>query len=186
MVNIGLPDIEMYEDVSTQNAYHTMRHFGFKHDTVMKIAKYASRDNARTPVQWSAEKNAGFTTADKPWFYINDNYTEINVEAAEKDENSILHYYRKLLRLRKENPIIIYGDFKMLYKHSKNLFVYERSYEGQKMLVINSFTEKAEKFKAPKDFDITKAELLISNYDCQEKSNSFELRPYECRVYLMK
>lgn len=70
MLNIGLPEIEMYEDVSTQNAYHTMRHMGFSHNTVMKIAKYASRDNARTPVQWSAEKNAGFTTADKPWFYI--------------------------------------------------------------------------------------------------------------------
>ena len=105
MVNIGLPEIEMYEDVSTQNAYHTMRHLGFTHNMVMKVAKYASRDNARTPVQWSAEKNAGFTTADKPWFYINDNYKEINVEAAEKDENSILNYYRKLLKLRKENPI---------------------------------------------------------------------------------
>ena len=102
--------------------------------------------NAR---QWSAEKNAGFTTADKPWFYINDNYKEINVEAAEKDENSILNYYRKLLKLRKENPIIIYGDFKMYNKLSRKLFVYERSYEGQRMLVINSFSEKPVKFKAP-------------------------------------
>ena len=177
MVNIGLPEIEMYEDVSTQNAYHTMRHLGFTHNMVMKVAKYASRDNARTPVQWSAEKNAGFTTADKPWFYINDNYKEINVEAAEKDENSILNYYRKLLKLRKENPIIIYGDFKMYNK---------RSYEGQRMLVINSFSEKPVKFKAPADFDITKSELLISNYDCKDKSNAFTLRPYESRAYLIK
>ena len=184
MVNIGLPEIEMYEDVSTQNAYHTMRHLGFTHN--MKVAKYASRDNARTPVQWSAEKNAGFTTADKPWFYINDNYKEINVEAAEKDENSILNYYRKLLKLRKENPIIIYGDFKMYNKLSRKLFVYERSYEGQRMLVINSFSEKPVKFKAPADFDITKSELLISNYDCKDKSNAFTLRPYESRVYLIK
>ena len=186
MVNIGLPEIEMYEDVSTQNAYHTMRHLGFTHNMVMKVAKYASRDNARTPVQWSAEKNAGFTTADKPWFYINDNYKEINVEAAEKDENSILNYYRKLLKLRKENPIIIYGDFKMYNKLSRKLFVYERSYEGQRMLVINSFSEKPVKFKAPADFDITKSELLISNYDCKDKSNAFTLCPYESRVYLIK
>ena len=186
MVNIGLPEIEMYEDVSTQNAYHTMRHLGFTHNMVMKVAKYASRDNARTPVQWSAEKNAGFTTADKPWFYINDNYKEINVEAAEKDENSILNYYRKLLKLRKENPIIIYGDFKMYNKLSRKLFVYERSYEGQRMLVINSFSEKPVKFKAPADFDITKSELLISNYDCKDKSNAFTLRPYESRAYLIK
>lgn len=186
MVNIGLPEIEMYEDVSTQNAYHTMRHLGFTHNMVMKVAKYASRDNARTPVQWSAEKNAGFTTADKPWFYINDNYKEINVEAAEKDENSILNYYRKLLKLRKENPIIIYGDFKMYNKLSRKLFVYERSYEGQRMLVINSFSEKPVRFKAPADFDITKSELLISNYDCKDKSNAFTLRPYESRAYLIK
>ena len=186
MVNIGLPEIEMYEDVSTQNAYHTMRHLGFTHNMVMKVAKYASRDNARTPVQWSAEKNAGFTTADKPWLYINDNYKEINVEAAEKDENSILNYYRKLLKLRKENPIIIYGDFKMYNKLSRKLFVYERSYEGQRMLVINSFSEKPVKFKAPADFDITKSELLISNYDCKDKSNAFTLRPYESRAYLIK
>ena len=186
MVNIGLPEIEMYEDVSTQNAYHTMRHLGFTHNMVMKVAKYASRDNARTPMQWNAEKNAGFTTADKPWFYINDNYKEINVEAAEKDENSILNYYRKLLKLRKENPIIIYGDFKMYNKLSRKLFVYERSYEGQRMLVINSFSEKPVKFKAPADFDITKSELLISNYDCKDKSNAFTLCPYESRVYLIK
>lgn len=116
----------------------------------------------------------------------NENYKEINVEAAEKDENSILHYYRKLLKLRKENPIIIYGDFKLHNKLSRKLFVYERSYEGQRMLVINSFSEKRVNFKAPADFDITKAELLISNYDCKSKSNNIELRPYESRVYLIK
>ena len=109
-----------------------------------------------------------------------------DVEAAEKDENSILNYYRKLLKLRKENPIIIYGDFKMYNKLSRKLFVYERSYEGQRMLVINSFSEKPVKFKAPADFDITKSELLISNYDCKDKSNAFTLRPYESRAYLIK
>lgn len=74
----------------------------------------------------------------------------------------------------------------MYNKLSRKLFVYERSYEGQRMLVINSFSEKRVNFKAPADFDITKAELLISNYDCKSKSNNIELRPYESRVYLIK
>ena len=186
MENMEFTSMDQIDDISTIDEYQVALRAGCSEKEALDAASAFSRDNARTPVQWSAEKNAGFTTADKPWFYINDNYKEINVEAAEKDENSILNYYRKLLKLRKENPIIIYGDFKMYNKLSRKLFVYERSYEGQRMLVINSFSEKPVKFKAPADFDITKSELLISNYDCKDKSNAFTLRPYESRAYLIK
>lgn len=116
MLNIKLPEIDMYADIQTRDTYKLFRKLLFPHSVTMKIANRASRDNARTPVQWSAEKNAGFTTAEKPWFYVNPNYTDINVEAAEKDENSILNYYRKLLKFRKENDVCIYGDFKLHYK----------------------------------------------------------------------
>ncbi len=187
MTNIKLDSVDMYTDTQVKSTYQLFKKLGFSDKTFIKIANRASRDNARTPVQWSADKNAGFTTADKPWFHINPNYTEINVEDAEKDENSILNYYRKLLKMRKENPIVIYGDFKLHYKGSKKLFVYERNYEGQRMLVINSFSDKNEKFAVPGGFDIKNAELMISNYDCPDApSDSFELRPYECRVYLKK
>lgn len=142
MLNIKLPEIDMYADIQTRDTYKLFRKLLFPHSVTMKIANRASRDNARTPVQWSAEKNAGFTTAEKPWFYVNPNYTDINVEAAEKDENSILNYYRKLLKFRKENEVCIYGDFKLHYKSSRKLFVYERNYEGKRMLVINSFCEQ--------------------------------------------
>ena len=187
MTNIKLDSVDKYTDTQVKSTYQLFKKLGFSDKTFIKIANRASRDNARTPVQWSAEKNAGFTTADEPWFHINPNYTDINVEAAEKDENSLLNYYRKLLKMRKENPIVIYGDFKQHYKSSRKLFVYERNYEGQKMLVINSFSDNNEKFAVPGGFDIKNAELMISNYDCPDsQSDSFELRPYECRVYLKK
>ena len=110
----------------------------------------------------------------------------IQNEAAENDENSILNYYRKLLKFRKENEICIYGDFKLHYKNSRNLFVYERNYEGKRMLVINSFTDKPVHFTAPAGFDLSKGKLMLSNYDVQQDKtlNTFETKPYETRVYL--
>ncbi|MCR5150287.1 MAG: glucohydrolase, partial [Clostridiales bacterium] len=150
-----------------------------------RLAGKVNRENARTPVQWNAGKNAGFTTADKPWFNINPNYKEINVEQAEADENSILNFYRHLLKLRKENPIIIYGDFKQHYKHSGKLFVYERNYEGKRMLVINSFSKDPVEFKTPDGFDLEKGRLVVNNYDVLDPGkNSFNLKPYETRAYI--
>ena len=185
MLNIKLPEIDMYADIQTRDAYKLFRKLLFPHSVTMKIANRASRDNARTPVQWSAEKNAGFTTAEKPWFYVNPNFTDINVEAAEKDENSILNYYRKLLKFRKENEVCIYGDFKLHYKSSRKLFVYERNYEGKRMLVVNSFCEQPVYFSAPQGFDLSKGKLVLSNYAVTDNSlNSFMTKPYETRVYL--
>ncbi|MCD7828425.1 MAG: alpha-glucosidase [Clostridiales bacterium] len=187
MTNIGLPSIDLYDDVSTKNAYNLYRSLGASDKKTMEIAMYASRDNARTPVQWSAEKNAGFTTADKPWFYVNPNYTEINVEAAEKDPDSILHYYRKLLKFRKENEIVIYGQFKEHYHERKDLFVYSRHYKDQRMLVICSFSDNQMNFKAPQGFNLGEGELVLSNYkDGKLLGNGCILKPWETRVYLYK
>ena len=186
MLNANIPTIDRYKDVSAINTYALFRKLGFSDKFTMKLCMYASRDNARTPMQWSAEKNAGFTTADKPWFdEINPNYTEINVEASEKDENSILNYYRKLLRFRKEHDIVKYGDFELLSTY-KNIFAYVRTYENQKLLVINSFSEAELPFRAPFDFDMKSAELVLSNYDnCRVIHNGFITKPYETRTYLL-
>lgn len=186
MLNANIPTIDRYKDVSAINTYALFRKLGFSDKFTMKLCMYASRDNARTPMQWSAEKNAGFTTADKAWFdEINPNYTEINVEAAEKDENSILNYYRKLLRFRKEHDIVKYGDFELL-STDKNIFAYVRTYENQKLLVINSFSEAELPFRAPFDFDMKSAELVLSNYDnCRVIHNGFITKPYETRTYLL-
>ena len=186
MLNANIPTIDRYKDVSAINTYALFRKLGFSDKFTMKLCMYASRDNARTPMQWSAEKNAGFTTADKAWFdEINPNYTEINVEASEKDENSILNYYRKLLRFRKEHDIVKYGDFELL-STDKNIFAYVRTYENQKLLVINSFSEAELPFRAPFDFDMKSAELVLSNYDnCRVIHNGFITKPYETRTYLL-
>ncbi len=185
MLNVKMDSVDEYTDTQVKSTYQLFKKLGFSDKAFLKISNRASRDNARTPVQWSADKNAGFTTADKAWFKVNPNYTDINVEAAEKDENSILNYYRKLLKFRKENEICIYGDCKQHYRSSKKLFVYERNYEGKRMLVINSFVEAPVSFKAPKGFDLSKGKLVLSNYDVADASlNAFETKPYETRVYL--
>ncbi len=187
MTNIGLPSIDLYDDISTKNIYNLFRKLGFSDKTTMKTAMYASRDNARTPVQWTAGKNAGFTDAEKPWFHINPNYKEINVEAAEKDPDSILNYYRKLLKFRKENEIVIYGQYKEHYHDRDDLFVYSRHYKDQRMLVVCSFSDKDMIFRAPEGFDLSKAEIALCNYnEPKNRGNGCVLKPYEARVYFFK
>ncbi len=186
MLNYPFKSIDEYTDVSTVNNYGVAKSI-LGADKALALANYASRDNARTCVQWNSSKNAGFTTADKAWFHVNPNYTEINVEAAEKDPDSILHFYRKLLKFRKENEIVIYGNYKEHMKSSKDLYVYERAYEGKKMLVICSFTEKHIQFKAPEGFNLAEGQLVLSNYkDPQLLDNTFTTKPYETRVYLFE
>ena len=187
MTNPKIPSIDRYKDISSLNTYALFRKLGISDKITMKFCMYASRDNARTPMQWSDGKNAGFTTADEPWFEINPNYTEINVEAENKNPDSILNYYKKLLRFRKDNDIVKYGSFEML-KTSNNIFAYIRHYEGKKMLVMCSFTDKELAFRVEKNcFDIDSAELMLSNYDKNVViHNGFMTRPYETRVYLEK
>ena len=184
MTNYALPDINMYEDISTKNVYGiASKLLGKK--KAMELAHYASRDNARTPVQWSDAPNAGFTTAEKPWFYINPNYKQINVASQEEDPDSILNFYRKLIRFRKEHDVCIYGSYEEHYHESSNIFCYSRYLDGKKMLVVCSFTDKAVAFKAPEGFDLSKGELVLNNYNTTGIiNNGFTLRPYETRVYL--
>ena len=187
MTNIHFDSVDDYTDTQVKSTYQLFKKLGFSDKMFLRIANRASRDNARTPVQWRAEKNAGFTTADKPWFTVNPNYTEINVEAAEKDPDSILHYYRKLIRFRKENEIVIYGQYKEHFHDRNDLFVYSRHYKNERMLVICSFSDKPMMFDAPAGFNLSEGELAMCTYnDAKTKGNSCVLKPYEARVYLFK
>ena len=183
MTNCPLEKLDDYPDVNTHACYALFKKFGFSDEKLMNLARYAARDNARTCMQWDESENAGFTTG-KPWFVVNKNYKEINVADALNDKNSILNFYKKLLALRKSNPIIVYGDFVLYYKRHKKLFVYERNYEGKKLLVAINFSETDTQIRAPKNFDLSESELLISNYEVEDKSVMNVLRPYEARVYL--
>lgn len=183
MTNISLPDLDMYEDVFVKNNYNVFKKiFGKKR--CEHLARISTRDNARTPVQWTGGENAGFTTG-KPWFYINPNYKEVNAEKEMTDPNSLLNFYKKLIRFRKENEIVLKGDYKEYYENSKHLYVYERTYKNQRMLVICSFTEKGVAFEAPQGYDLSKGVKVLGNYESEHIcGNGFKTRPYEMRVYM--
>ncbi len=186
MTNIELHSIDEFKDMITFNNQIMFNKLGIKGDKFVKMANAGSRENSRTPVQWDDSEYAGFSTAE-PWFNLNPNYTEINVAAAEADENSILNYYRKLLKFRKEHEVAIYGDYKEHYKNSNDLYVYERNLDGERLLVVCSFTEKCVQFKAPEGFNLADGELVLNNYRLNPVTdNSFVTRPYETRVYYFK
>ena len=183
MLNMPLPRIEMYPDVSTQNAARIASQL-LPHSQVLKLVQRGARDNARSPMQWSAEKNAGFSEA-TPWFCLNENYREINVAQQEEDPDSLLNFYRKLIKFRKDHPVALYGDYREYLPKDKKLYVYERSYEGKKLLVICSFTADQVRFDAPEGIELDKGLLVLENYDMNFViANGFTTRPYELRVYL--
>ena len=185
MTNLRLDSVNLYEDVMIHNAARVASKF-LPRKAVLRMVQEGGRDSARTPVQWSAEQYAGFSTA-VPWFYVNDNYTKINVAAQDDDPDSLLNFYRRLLRFRKETPVAIWGDYREHRPEDKNFYVYERNHEGQRLLVICSFTDEQLRFEAPEGFNLNKGSCVLSNYDMNFViANGFTTRPYELRVYLFK
>lgn len=137
------------------------------------------RDNARTPMQWSGEKNAGFTTG-TPWLPVNENYTHINAQAALQDRNSVFYYYQKLIQLRKTHSVFRDGDFRLLFPDNQEIFAYIRENEREKMLVVCNFSAMYHALCLPEDF--WNAEVLISNYPEADRT----LRPYEAFIRYQK
>ena len=185
MLNITLPRLDMYKDVLTFNAARIASKIMSK-EQVLKLVHRASRDNSRTPVQWSRGKNAGFSSG-TPWFNVNPNYHEINVADEEKSPDSLLNFYRRILKFRKENPIVLYGSYRELIPESKKLYAYERAYGNERLLVICSFTNDQVRFEAGKEYNLENAEPVLANYEHNFViSNGFTTRPYEMRVYHFK
>ena len=183
MINTPLKSLDDYVDIMTHNNARIARSLGLSKKTVLKLAQKASRDNARTCMQWSGGKNGGFSDV-QPWFVVNPNYPEINVESQLDDPKSILNFYRDALQFRRDNPIVIYGDYTEYLPKSEQLYVYERSYKGKKLLVVCSFTEKPVRFDAPDGITLTEQAQVFGNYDANFViSNGFTTRPYEMRVY---
>lgn len=183
MINTPLKSLDDYVDIMTKNNARIARSLGLSKKTVLKLAQKASRDNARTCMQWSGGKNGGFSEV-QPWFVVNPNYPEINVESQLDDPKSILNFYRDALQFRRDNPIVIYGDYTEYLPKSEQLYVYERNYKGKKLLVVCSFTEKPVRFDAPDGITLTEQAQVFGNYDANFViSNGFTTRPYEMRVY---
>lgn len=181
MTNTVFNSVDDFRDLESINAYRELVESGLftKEDMFPKIA-HKSRDNARTPMQWDASENAGFTTG-TPWIAINPNYKKINVADQLKREDSVFHYYKKLIRLRKENEIIVYGKYELLLPEDDNIFAYTRSLDGKKLLTVCNFSKTEQKF----DFSgYENAKVLISNYERDIRENSI-LKPYEAVVLLL-
>ena len=179
MTNWRPESADMYRDVQT---LYTYNHSNLNKPLQVRLEKMwrSSRDGARSPVQWDSSPNAGFTTG-TPWFYVNQNYPEINVEKQNTDPNSVLNFYRKAISLRKALPVVKEGIYKEHFHSHPKQYIYSREMEGQKLLVICAFSDKSQKMKLPKGFDLTTAECILHNYP---RCNSSILRPYETRVYL--
>ncbi len=181
MTNIALPDISDYKDCMAFKQYNNSIKKEPKEKCFPRIQK-ATRDNARTTMQWSDGEFGGFSKV-KPWFAVNDNYTEINVEKQSGDPDSVLSFYRKLIEYRTGSEIVRFGEYRELNSWNANLYVYERSFKGKKILVICSFTDKPCKFKFPKDFKLNSAKLIASNYKDSQTELCIMTKPYETRIY---
>ena len=171
-------DPSMYEDVQTRWQYENVATKKSDEKRLQRLW-FGSRDSSRTPVQWDDTDNAGFSSS-KPWFYVNENYKEVNVKEQENDKDSILNFYRKAVALRKELKVVKEGNYKEYNKLSSRVYMYSREDENQRLLVICSFSEKETKLNIPSNFDLSKSTLILNNYD----NDSLVLKPYETRVYL--
>jgi len=179
MTNVKYPSIEHYDDIETRNAWKEAEEENKDMDVFLKAIHIQSRDNARTPLQWDASKFAGFSTT-KPWIDVNENYNKINVELQQDNSDSILNYYREIIRIRKNNLTLIYGDFLDLEPSNEQLYIYKR-WDQQKtyFIVLNFSDDKVQ-------WDINNFEsmrLVISNYKKSVYDKSID--PWEARVYIL-
>jgi len=185
MTNVAFESIDDYRDVEALNMYKELiNEKGVDPKDFIKVLHAKSRDNARTPVQWNDSDQAGFT-AGTPWIQVNPNYTEINVAQALADPDSVFYYYKKLILLRKENPVIVYGRYDLILESHEEIYAFTRTLDDDRLLVILNFSTNTPEFVLPKDISFTSNDLLISNYkvDSSEDILKFTLHPYEARVY---
>lgn len=181
MTNAGFSKAEDYRDVQTLNEYQRQKNLGTDMQKYLQRMSFESRDNSRTPFQWNNSKNAGFSTG-KPWIAINPNYTIINVAAEEKDANSTLNYFRKVVKLRKDNLVLVYGKYTLLDGQNDDTYSYTRELDGKRLLVLLNFKSKAATTNTGVDF--SKANVLLGNYPQSSKNGT--LKPYEAVVYELK
>lgn len=184
MTNVKFDSIDDYKDIETLNYYNEAIDSGKEYEDIMNSIYIKGRDNARTPMQWSDEENGGFTSG-KPWIKVNPNYKEINVDNSLEDKNSIFNYYKNLIKLRKENLVLVYGEYIPLLEDDSQIYSYLRTLDNEKVLVILNFFENETVFELPSDITYENKELLISNYevDNNEDISNIKLKPYEARVY---
>jgi oligo-1,6-glucosidase len=178
MSNIKFDRIEDYRDIESLNWYQQIKNKGGDLQQFLEAQKIAARDNGRTPFQWDATVNAGFTIG-TPWLKVNPNFKTVNVAAEESDSNSCLNYFRKIVKLRKDNPVLIYGKYTLLDADNPDVYAYTRELDGRRILVLLNFRAKAASAKT--GLDLSKAKVLLGNYPTASPGE--QLQPYEAKIY---
>ena len=179
MTNVHCPDISDYRDIESLNAWTAAKQAGTDLPKLLKGIQQQGRDNVRTPMQWDASPNAGFTTAAEPWIKVNPNYPEINAAKALADKHSIYYFYQQLLKLRKQHPTLIYGAYEMIDGNHAQLYAYRRwDAAGEYYVFLNFGEEPLALLGAPDD--LSAAQLCLSNYT---SVGDTLLRPWEGRIY---
>jgi trehalose-6-phosphate hydrolase len=186
MTNPGYQHIDDYQDVESRNIFAIKQAEGMSEAEILAILGAKSRDNSRTPMQWSAASNAGFTSG-TPWLKPAANYPEINAEAALADQHSVFWHYRDLIALRKAHPIFTQGDYQELLTGHPQIWAYARRAHGQTLLVVSNFYGEPVEFALPAELQSGEARLLLGNYpDSPARPQSCKLRPYESLIWLME
>ncbi|MBL0623411.1 alpha,alpha-phosphotrehalase [Aeromonas veronii] len=186
MTNPGYQRINDYQDVESRNIFAIKQAEGMSEAEILAILGAKSRDNSRTPMQWSAAPNAGFT-AGNPWLKPAANYPEINAEAALADQHSVFWHYRDLIALRKAHPIFTQGDYQELLTGHPQIWAYARRANGQTLLVVSNFYGEPVEFALPAELQSAQGRLLLGNYpDSPAQPQSAMLRPYESLIWLME
>jgi oligo-1,6-glucosidase len=183
MTNSEFKNIQEFRDMPTLNEYQHQIDIHGDTSGYLKRVRFTSRDNGRTPFQWDSSANAGFTTG-TPWISVNPNYKKINAAIEEKNPNSCLNYFRKLVKLRKNNPALIYGKYRLLDKDNKTVYAYFRERNGKKFLILLNFSAIAAQTNI--EMPIANAKLLLSNYNKTQGNSILELSPYEASVYQLQ
>jgi alpha-glucosidase len=190
MTNVQFLSIDEYRDVEIKNLYRELTAAGRTEQEVLKAVYRQGRDNSRTPMQWNDQANAGFTTG-SPWMAVNPNYTEINVERELNRPDSVLSYYKQLIKLRQEQPVSVYGTYELLLPEDERIYAYVRRQEQEVLLVVCSFSEHVTTVRLPESLSKHSAQLLLGNYadadsNAQPLAASIAMKPYEARVYKLQ
>ena len=182
MTNCPFNTLENFRDLESINAFHELTEQGkMTEEEMMAAIGYKGRDNARTPMQWDDSANAGFSGADAtPWIMVNPNYTKINAKDQVSREDSVFKYYQKLIKLRHESDLIVYGTYDLILDDDKDIYAYIRTLGDEKLIVYCNFSENTREVKLPEEF--TDGKILISNYNDAKVSEKITLRPYEAIV----
>lgn len=183
MTNVRFDSIEKYNDVKSINIYEEKINEGVSVNEALKVVASISRDNARTPMQWDSTNYAGFSE-NTPWIDVNENYKSINVESQLANENSVLNFYKKLIKIRKENPSLIYGRYDMILEEDEKIYAYTRTLDNDKYVVIVNLSDEEALYKYD-DLDLIYENLMLANYKVREHGilKELVLKPYEARLY---